>query len=106
MSEIIEIPTWDNGTWTTTEFSNKEEWRSYVVTLFKEPGQYNFNETSFLFNKEASNFNKLGFYTVAPFKSKDYIYYWDDQKKKCRNGVLYKDGKHVWYLTKIGRAHV
>ena len=100
MSEIIEIPTWDNGTWTTTEFSNKEEWRSYVVTLFKEPGQYNFNETSFLFNKEASNFNKLGFYTVAPFKSKDYIYYWDDQKKKCRNGVLYKDGKHVWYLTR------
>ena len=71
MSEIIEIPTWDNGTWTTTEFSNKEEWRSYVLTLFKEPGQYNFNETSFLFNKEASNFNKLGFYTIAPFKSKE-----------------------------------
>jgi len=100
MNSIIEIPTWDNGVWTTTEFSSKEEWRSYLLTLFKEPGQYNFNETSLLFNKEATTFNKLGFYTVAPFKSKDYIYYWDDQKKKCRNGVLYKDQTNVWYLSR------
>ncbi len=100
MNSTIEIPTWDNGLWTTTEFSSREEWRSYLLTLFKEPGQYNFNETSLFFNKEASNFNKLGFYTVAPFKSKDYIYYWDDQKKKCRNGVLYKDKTNVWYLTR------
>jgi hypothetical protein len=100
MSEIIEIPTWDNGAWTITEFNSVIEWREYVLTLFKEPGQYNFNETALLFNKEATVFNKLGFYTVAPFKSKDYIYYWDDQKKKCRTGVLYKDGKNVWYLTR------
>jgi hypothetical protein len=100
MSDIIEIPTWDNGEWTTSTFSSKEEWREYLLTLFKEPGQYDFNETALLFNKEATNFNKLGFYTVAPFKSKDYTYYWDDQKKKCRNGVLYKDKKHVWYLTR------
>ena len=100
MSDIIEIPTWDNGEWTVSTFSSKEEWREYVLTLFKEPGQYNFNETALLFNKEATNFNKFGFYTVAPFKSKDYIYYWDDQKKKCRNGVLYKDKTNVWYLTR------
>ena len=100
MSEIIEIPTWDNGEWTTSTFSSNEEWREYLLTLFKEPGQYDFNEVALLFNKEARIFNKLGFYTVAPFKSKDYIYYWDDQKKKCRNGVLYKDKKNVWYLTR------
>jgi len=100
MSDIIEIPTWDNGAWTVSTFSSKEEWREYLLTLFKEPGQYDFNQTALLFNKEATNFNKLGFYTVAPFKSKDYIYYWNDQKKKCRDGVLYKDKKHVWYLTR------
>ena len=100
MSEIIEIPTWDNGEWTTSTFSSNEEWREYLLTLFKEPGQYDFNEVALLFNKEARIFNKLGFYTVAPFKSKDYIYYWNDQKNKCRNGVLYKDSKHVWYLTR------
>ena len=100
MDELIEIPTWDNGEWTTTTFSSNEEWRGYVLTLFKEPGQYNFNETALLFNKEATNFNKFGFYTVAPFKSKDYIYYWNDQKNKCRKGVLYKDKANVWYLTR------
>jgi hypothetical protein len=100
MDELIEIPTWDNGEWTTTTFSSNEEWRGYVLTLFKEPGQYNFNETALLFNKEATNFNKFGFYTVAPFKSKDYIYYWNDQKNKCRKGVLYKDKTNVWYLTR------
>jgi len=100
MSEIIQIPTWDNGEWTVTTFSSNIEWRQYLLTLFKEPGQYDFNEVALLFNKEARTFNKLGFYTVAPFKSKDYIYYWDDQKKKCRSGVLYKDKKNVWYLTR------
>jgi hypothetical protein len=100
MSEIIQIPTWENGEWTVTTFSSNIEWREYLLTLFKEPGQYDFNEVALLFNKEARTFNKLGFYTVAPFKSKDYIYYWDDQKKKCRTGVLYKDKKNVWYLTR------
>jgi hypothetical protein len=100
MSEIIQIPTWDNGEWTVTTFSSNIEWREYLLTLFKEPGQYDFNEVALLFNKEARTFNKLGFYTVAPFKSKDYIYYWDDQKKKCRSGVLYKDKKNVWYLSR------
>jgi hypothetical protein len=100
MSEIIQIPTWDIGEWTVTTFSSNIEWREYLLTLFKEPGQYDFNEVALLFNKEARTFNKLGFYTVAPFKSKDYIYYWDDQKKKCRSGVLYKDKKNVWYLTR------
>ena len=100
MSEIIQIPTWENGEWTVSTFSSNIEWREYLLTLFKEPGQYDFNEVALLFNKEARTFNKLGFYTVAPFKSKDYIYYWDDQKKKCRSGVLYKDKKNVWYLTR------
>jgi hypothetical protein len=100
MSEIIQIPTWENGEWTVTTFSSNIEWREYLLTLFKEPGQYDFNEVALLFNKEARTFNKLGFYTVAPFKSKDYIYYWDDQKKKCRSGVLYKDKKNVWYLSR------
>lgn len=99
MSEII-IPTWDKGEYTYTEFSNRNEWREYVRTLFKEPGQYNFNETSLLFNEQARIFNKQGYYCDAPFKSKDFIAYWDRQKEYCTKGVLFKDGKNVWYLTR------
>jgi len=26
--------------------------------------------------------------------------YWDDQKMKCRSGVIYKNGDNAWYLTR------
>ena len=53
-----------------------------------------------LFNLEARNFNKDGFYCSAPFRSKDFISYWNDQKNKCREGVIYKDKHITWYLTR------
>lgn len=96
MSRII--PTYDNG-WTTTEFSD-QEFKDFLLSIFKEPGKYEFDETSFLFNEQARNFNKNGFYCAAPFKSKDFTLYWDDQKDKCRNGVIFKNGKKTWYLTR------
>jgi hypothetical protein len=69
MSEII-IPTWDQGAYTETTFSSKEDWREYVLTLFKEPGQYNFNELSEVFNEEARKFNKNGYYCGSPLNQK------------------------------------
>lgn len=96
MSRII--PTYDNG-WITTEFT-EEEFLSFILSIFKEPGQYEFDETSFLFNEEANKFNEQGFYCAAPFRSKDFTKYWDDQKNKCRNGVIFKSGNKTWYLTR------
>ena len=97
----IDIPTWDNGTWTTTSFDSKEDFRTFVFSIFKEPGQYNFNsDTSKVFNEQAQIFAKEKVYCTAPFKSKDFIAYWDDQKKKCRQGILVKSGKEIWYLTR------
>ena len=66
-----DIPTWDNGTWTTTDFDSREDFATYVRDLFKEPGQYDFDKTSEEFNAEATRFNKQGFYCAAPFKSRD-----------------------------------
>ena len=95
------IPTWDNGTWTTTSFKSREDFRTFLLTIFKEPGQYNFNEdSSRIFNEQAQIFKKEKVYCTAPFKSKDFINYWDDQKTKCRNGVLVKSGKETWYLAR------
>lgn len=95
------IPTWDNGTITTTSFESKDAFKAFVLSVFKEPGKYQFNEnTNSLFNAEAQKFNNTGVYTTAPFKSKDFINYWDDQKNKCRRGLIVKDGDNTWYVTR------
>jgi hypothetical protein len=101
MEYWIDIPTWDNGKWTTTSFNSREEFKIFVLTIFKEPGEYNFNEdTNKIFNEQAQIFRKTKVYCTAAFKSKDFINYWDDQKAKCRQGVIVKSGKEAWYLTR------
>ena len=94
------VPTYENGQWTTTQFYTTQEFIDFLLSIFKEPGQYEYDETSFLFNKEAQNFNKNGFYCSAPFRSKDFNVYWEAEKEKCRNGAIYKNAGKTWYLTR------
>ena len=98
MSRVI--PTYEKGEWGTTEFATDIDFREYLESIFKEPGMYEFNEVALLFNEQAQIFNSEGFYCNAPFRSKDFIAYWQDQKNKCRTGVIYKDKEKVWYLTR------
>ena len=93
------IPTYDNGKWTVTLF-DEEEFKQFLVELFSEPGKYNFDETSFKFNEQARIFNDQGFYCDKPFRSKDFIKYWNDEKDKCREGVIFKNNSSTWYLTR------
>ena len=95
-----DIPTWDNGTWSTTDFESREEFASFVRDLFKEPGKYALDETSLEFNSQATKFNTQGFYCDAPFKSRDFINYWDGEKNKCRKGVIFKSKKGTWYIPR------
>jgi len=94
------IPTYDSGNWSITEFENDSDFQEYIYSLFKEPGKYDFDETSYIFNEEAKRFNKEGLYCSSPFRSKDFMSYWDDQKNKCREGVIYKNKDKTWYLTR------
>lgn len=94
------IPTYKDKSWTTTDFETKDEWTKYIMNLFKEPGQYNLDSVALLFNEQAVIFNKQGFYCDKPFRSKDFNSYWEDQKNKCREGVLYYGDKNVFYLTR------
>jgi hypothetical protein len=94
------IPTYDSGNWSVTEFENDSDFQEYIYSLFKEPGEYDFDETSYIFNEEAKRFNKEGLYCSSPFRSKDFMSYWDDQKNKCREGVIYKNKDKTWYLTR------
>lgn len=101
MSSIfIEVPTWDNGTWTTTVFPTREEFREFVKGLFNEGNKYNFNGVVHEFNKLAMSFNTQGYYTKAPLNSKDYLRFWEDEKNKCRKGVIFKKDGKTFYLTR------
>ena len=102
MSEIYQdIPTYDNGTWTTTSFESRKDFSDFIFELFKEPGEYNFNETTTkLFVSESDKFRQNAVYCTAPFKSKDFVNYWDDQKIKCRKGIIIKEGVNNWFLAR------
>ena len=101
MSEIYQdIPCWDNGTWTTVSFDSREEFSNSIAKIFSEPGKYNFDDTSFLFNQEAVKFREQNVYCTFPFRSKDFINYWDNQKEKCRKGVLYIKDTKKWFITR------
>lgn len=95
-----EIPTYENGVWDVTTFYTREEFRDFLLSMFKEPGKYEFNETSKIFNEEGRKFQKQGYYCAAPIKSKDFITYWNDQKNKCRNGVIIKDAGNSWFVSR------
>ena len=55
------IPTYKNGEWSITDFETHDDFTKYIITLFKEPGQYGFDKTALLFNEEAKRFDKNGF---------------------------------------------
>lgn len=95
-----EIPTYENGQWDVTSFYTREEFGDFLLSIFKEPGKYGFNETSKIFNEEGRKFQKQGYYCAAPVKTKDFIAYWNDQKEKCRNGVIIKDDGKTWYVSR------
>ena len=95
-----EIPTWDNGTWTSSYFNSELEFRNFLIPLFKEPGQYEFDDTSLFFNEQAKIWKKRKKYCIYPEGSLDFRKYWDSEKAKCRFGVIYKHYGKTWYLTR------
>jgi len=94
------VPTYKDNKWGYKEFETRESFIQFIYTLFKEPGQYDFDDTAYLFNQQAKIFNDQGFYCDKPFRSKDYIAYWNDQKEKCQEGVIYYGSKNVFYITR------
>jgi hypothetical protein len=97
----ISIPTHDNGTWTTTDFDDKKKFIEFVFSCFKEPGKYELDETALIFNEQARLFTDQGkVYCMAPYRSRDFITYWETEKKKCRAGVIFKNKGKTWYLPR------
>lgn len=90
------IPKYNSKTkkWSTQEFKTKQDLKEFVWSKFKKPGEINLRNT-WAFRQEAANYDKYGFYTAAPFKSKDYIDYWNQEKNKSINGIIVDD----FYVT-------
>lgn len=99
-NNFIEVPTWESGFWTVTEFATRQDFIDFVKPLFKEPGKYEFDSTAELFNEQARIYNDRGYYCSAIEGSLDFRRYWDDQKSKCRYGVIYKNNGKTWYLPR------
>ena len=99
----INIPTYENNQWTYTEFSTRDEFRDFVRSVFIDAGPdvgYEFDEATLIFNSEAKKFQSQGYFCNAPLKSKDFIAYWEDQKLKCRAGIIVKSDSKTWYVTR------
>ena len=100
-NDELVVPVWKNDVWSERIFTSRQEFGDFLLPLFKEPGKYDFDNTSFKFNEQARLFKQKGeIYCIHPFKSKDYVTYWDDQKLKCRNGVIFISGDNTWYLPR------
>ena len=95
INNFMEVPTWDKGEWYITTFETLEKFREFLLPLFKEPGKYNFDETSFEFNSQARKYNLKNYFCPFPEGSRDFRDYWDDQKTKCRQGVIFKTEKET-----------
>jgi hypothetical protein len=96
-----DIPLYENGVWTTYSFDSREAMGNILETeYFSEPGSYKFDNIVFEFQKQGLKFKKNGFFCDAPDGSKDFINYWNDQKLKCRKGVLYFKGDKKFYLSR------
>lgn len=101
-TEIYEdIPCWNNGVWETVSFPTREAFADTLYNeYFKEPGLYNFNETSKLFYAQATYFTTQGVYCIYRTGTSDFKKYWDFEKKKSRKGVFFIDGDLKWYLPR------
>lgn len=97
----LSIPTCVDGEWVEdTIFEEYDDFKSYLKKLFKEPGQYEFDETTAHWQEQSIHYNEYGYYCKAPLRSRDYIKYWDDQKNKSRKGAIYHNNGKQWYLSR------
>lgn len=96
------IPTYNAETeeWAETNFESQAEFAKYLDSIWNDECEYNFDSTSFLFNKEARKFLKQKCYIDAQWNSPDHREYFKKEKQKCRRGVIYINGDKQWYLTR------
>jgi hypothetical protein len=93
----ISIPTYktETGLWTHTDFETRDDFKAFVWSKFIKPGDLKLYNTH-SWRQEALKYEKQKYYCNAPFKSRDFITYWETEKEKSTKGVIIDD----FYLTR------
>lgn len=91
------VPTYTSKTnkWSYTEFETRDSFKKFVWIKFKPPGEIKLYNTRF-WRMQAKSFEDNGYYSAAPFKSRDYNEFWNTEKEKCMKGVIIDN----FYLTR------
>ncbi len=92
------VPTYNTETnkWTYTDFETREDFKKFVWSKFKKPGDVKLKNT-WAWRQEATKYETDGCYdlNIVP-RSADYVNYWNSEKEKSTNGVIIDD----FYLTR------
>lgn len=98
------IPTYihDTQTWTSTSFESQEAFGEFLKPLFKDCGEYGFDESTLLWNRVAKDYikHRKQYVPNLPKGSKARIQWWENEKKKCRKGVIWKHKDKTWYIPR------
>ncbi len=101
MFREVQQYTHDTKSWNVRSFETKDEFIDFVKPLFKEPGLYDFDECSLVFNEQARFFDTHDKnYTFAPEGTADFVTYWNKEKDRCRNGAIFKNKDKTWYIPR------
>jgi len=100
MEPFIVVPMYDEGVWSNVTFNTREDFIDFVLPLFKEPGKYEFDKSTHEWSAMANKYNELGYYCGFKEGTKDYRDFWDEEKNKCRRGLIFKANGKTWYLTR------
>lgn len=96
----IPVHNFETGEISEREFDTKKDYIDYLNSHYKMPGKYGLKYTDGVWNAEAKVFNKKKYYCNLVAGSKDFIKYWDTEKRKCDidGGVIYK-GEGLEYFV-------
>lgn len=92
--------------WSKTEFTTFLQYRQFILSMWKQPGEYNFKNTHY-WKAAALKFERDKRYTDYHESSKEYKEFWLNERRKCEQGVIF-DGVFVsgflyfyWNFCKI-----
>lgn len=83
----------DTGEWTKTRFETGAQYRDFVTSMEKFPGEYNFKNTEY-WKQPAIKFEKDGRYCDYEPSSQDYKNFFLEERRKCIQGIIV-DGVYV-----------